>query len=499
MLKISFANAELPTQHALIVTVAEKHKLGEHGAKLDSKLDGVLKRAMVGSSFTGAKGDTLTVMAPGKSKLTRIVLAGIGEPEKADAGVMESVGGAAVAALGNNDSQAVFLVDGFDGIDVGIAAAHAALGARLRTYRFEKYLTKQKPEQKAQLKSLIFASDEQGKARKDFAELDKIADGVFLTRDLVSEPPNVLNPKTLAEICMELKGLDIKVEVLDEKKMKQLGMGSLLGVAQGSVIPARLVAMEWHGNPGAKNKSPVLFVGKGVTFDSGGLSLKPPAGMEQMKYDMAGAGAVIGAMKVLAGRKAKANVVGIVGLVENMPSGNAQRPGDVVTSMSGQTIEVLNTDAEGRLVLADVLWYGQEEYKPHCIVDLATLTGAIRIALGSEYAGLFCNDDRLSDQLVSAGKAVAEPLWRLPLGDAYDKLLESPIADMKNIGSGGGAGSITAAQFLQRFIQKGTPWAHLDIAAMAWLDVDKKICPKGASAYGVRLLDQFVRETVEGK
>lgn len=494
MLKISFANAALPAQHALILTVADKQKLGEQGTKLDRKLGGVLHRAMASGAFTGAKEQTLTILAPAKTRLSRIVLVGIGDPAKVEPALMENVGGAALAALGNKDAQAVFLVDSFKGMDAGESAAHAAYGARLRSYRFDKYRTKLKPDQKPHLKNLAVASADMAKARKVYADLDKITEGVFFTRDLVSEPPNVINPETLAKACQELKELGVKVDVLDEKKMKSLGMGSLLGVAMGSVIPPRLVSLSWQG--GAAGEKPALFVGKGVTFDSGGLSLKPPAGMEQMKYDMAGAGAVIGALKAIAGRKAKANVVGLVGLVENMPSGHAQRPGDVVTSMSGQTIEVLNTDAEGRLVLADALWYGQEEFSPRCVVDLATLTGAIRIALGTEYAGLFSNDDRLCDQLTAAGKKVEEPLWRFPLGEAYDKQLDSPIADMKNIGNGG-AGSITAAQFLQRFIKKGTPWAHLDIASVAWLDADKKTCPKGASAFGVRLLDQFVRDVVE--
>ena len=497
MLKITFANATLPAQHALIITVADKQKLGEQGAKLDKKLGGAIKRAMASGNFTGAKDATLTILAPAKTRLTRLVLVGIGEPAKADATVMENVGGSAYAALGNKDGQALLLVDEFKGFDAATAAAHAGYGARLRSYSFHKYHTKMKAEQKPQLKTLSVASADPSRARAAYADLDKIADGVFYTRDLVTEPPNVINPETLAKACLELKELGVVVTVLDEKKMKALGMGSLLGVAQGSTTPGRLVSMVWNG--GKKGDKPALFVGKGVTFDSGGLSLKPPAGMEQMKYDMAGAGAVIGAMKAIAGRKAKANVVGLVGLVENMPSGNAQRPGDVVTSMSGQTIEVLNTDAEGRLVLADALWYGQGEFNPRCVVDLATLTGAIRVALGEEYAGLFSNDDKLTEQLTQAGKKVEEPLWRFPLGDAYDRLLDSPIADMKNIGGGGGAGSITAAQFLQRFIKKGMPWAHLDIASMAWLGGDKKTCPKGASAFGVRLLDQFVRSELEGK
>lgn len=499
MLKISFASTALPSQHALIVTVNDKRKLGEYGAKLDRKLGGVMRRAMAGSSFTGAKDQTLTIVAPAKSRLTRLVLVGIGDSAKADGAVMESAGGAALAAIGNKETQAVFLVDTFKGLDVAAAAAHAAFGARLRSYRFDKYHTKLKPEQKPHLRTLTIASAVPDAARQAYGDLDKIADGVFLARDLVSEPANSLNPEAFAKACLELKVLGVKVEVFDEKKMRALGMGSLLGVAQGSVNPPRLVSMAWQGNPAAKDPAPVLFVGKGVTFDSGGLSLKPAEGMERMKYDMAGAGAVIGAIKALAGRKAKANVVGLVGLVENMVSGTAQRPGDVVTSMSGQTIEVLNTDAEGRLVLADALWYGQETFKPRCVIDLATLTGAIVVALGHEYAGLFTNDDKLHEQLTKAGKKVAEPVWRFPLGEVYDKQLDSPIADMKNIGSRGQAGSITAAQFLQRFVKRRTPWAHLDIAGMAWLDSDKKTAPKGASAYGVRLLDQFVADNCEAK
>jgi leucyl aminopeptidase len=500
MLKLTFSSAAaLPNRNALIVTVAGDRKLGEQGARLDRKLGGVIKRAMADSAFTGAKERTLAIMAPAKTRLTRLVLVGIGDAEKTNEAGMQRVGGVALAALGNKDGQAVLLIDEHKGLALSSAeaAAQAAFGARLRSYRFDKYHTRLKPEQKPQLRTLTIASASFTQARTLYAALDKVADGVFLTRDVVSEPPNIIYPETLAQQCNTLKSLGVKVDVLDEKRMKKLGMGSLLGVAQGSEKPPRLVAMSWNGHPSAKDKRPVVFVGKGVTFDSGGLSLKTAAGMEDMKWDMAGAGAVIGAIKALAGRKAKANVVGVVGLVENMPSGTAQRPGDVVTTMSGQTVEVLNTDAEGRLVLADALWYAQETFKPRCVIDLATLTGAIIVALGHEQGGLFTNDDALGEKLLQAGKDVDEPLWRLPLGEAYDKQLDSPIADMKNIGDKGSAGSITAAQFLQRFIKKGVPWAHLDIAAMAWLGKDKPVCPKGASAFGVRLLNRFVAENYE--
>ncbi len=502
MLKIVFSPATLPNRGVLVLTVATGQKLGEEGLRLDRKLGGVLKKAMAASTFSGAKEQLLTIVAPAKSRLSRLILVGLGDPIKASDVVMQRIGGTAMAALqGNKDTHAILLVDEFKGSSLpeGEAVAQAAFGARLRSYRFDKYRTKLKPDQKEHLKTLTVASAHAVKARKAYLSLDCIADGVFLTRDLVSEPPNIIYPETLAQQCNTLKSLGVKVEILDEKQMKKLGMGALLGVAQGSAKPGRLVTLSWQGNASAKDKRPVAFIGKGVTFDTGGISIKPAAGMEDMKWDMGGAGAVIGAMKALAGRKAKANVVGIVGLVENMPSGTAQRPGDIVTSMSGQTVEVINTDAEGRLVLCDAIWYAQEKFNPRCLIDLATLTGAIIISLGHEYAGLFSNDDTLSSQLIAAGKKVEEELWRFPMGDAYDKDIDSPAADMRNIGSGRGAGSITAAQFIYRFVKKGTPWAHLDIAGMAWQNRDKPVVPKGATAYGVRLLDRFVSDNIEGK
>jgi len=323
-----------------------------------------------------------------------------------------------------------------------------------------------------------------------------IAEGVALTKELVTEPANIIYPESFVERCKHLAELGVEISVLDDKDMAALGMGALLGVAQGSRRPARLLVMKWDGTGGSQER-PVALVGKGVTFDTGGISIKPAAGMEDMKWDMGGAGAVAGAMKALAGRKAKAYVVGVCGLVENMPDGNAQRPGDIVTSMSGQTIEVLNTDAEGRLVLCDALHWVQEKYNPEYVVDLATLTGAIIVSLGSEYAGLFSNSDELADKLTAAGKASGDPLWRFPLSKAYDKMIDSPIADMKNIG-GKGAGSITAAQFLGRFIKDGVKWAHLDIAGTVWADKAGPVWDKGATGFGVRLLDRFVADNFEG-
>jgi leucyl aminopeptidase len=501
MLKVIFSPAAVPVQNAVVLTVADKATLGAQGQKLDQKLGGILKRAMSDNRFTGAAEQTLTVLAPAKTKNSRIILVGIGDPAKATTMVFENAAGVALAALHHKDAQATMVIDSHKGLVISgaEAAAHAGLGALLRSYRFDKYRTKLKPEQKPSLKSVSISSADMAKAKLLFSNLEKVAGGVFLARDLVSEPPNVIYPETLAKECLALKSLGVKVEILDERQMKKLGMGALLGVAQGSINAPRLVSMEWKGDPDADDMRPVAFVGKGVTFDSGGLSLKPPAGMEDMKWDMAGAGAVIGAMMAIAGRKAKANVVGIVGLVENMPSGMAQRPGDVVTTMSGQTVEVLNTDAEGRLVLADALWYTQETFEPRCVVDLATLTGAIIVALGHEYAGLFANDDTLSADLTKIGSAMAEPLWRMPLGDGYDKHINSPIADMKNTGERGQAGSQAGAVFLQRYIQKGVPWAHLDIAGMAWSGRDRATCPKGATAFGVRLMDRYIAGVIEKK
>jgi leucyl aminopeptidase len=330
-------------------------------------------------------------------------------------------------------------------------------------------------------------------AKKAFADLDKLADGVVYARDLVTEPGNVLNPETYADRLKDLEKSGLEVEVLTLKDLKKLGMGALIGVGQGSKSESRVVVLRWNG--GKDGAAPVAFVGKGVTFDSGGLSLKTAKGMEDMKWDMGGSAAVVGTLLALAGRKAKVNAVGVVGLVENMPSSTAQRPGDVVTSMSGQTIEVLNTDAEGRLVLADILWYTQDRFKPVAMINLATLTGAIIIALGHEHAGLFSNNDALAEAILAAGSATGETLWRMPLGEAYDALLKSPIADMKNIGDGG-AGSAVAAVFLQRFVND-VPWAHLDIAGVAWANKDKGVVPKGASGWGVRLLDQLVKSRYE--
>jgi leucyl aminopeptidase len=478
----------LPKSGALVLLVHEGEKPSGIWQQADEATGGAIARALEVAEFKGAKGKSVNILAPGAG-LSRVVVIGLGKPlELNDRGLTEA-GGAAAAAVSRETSAAIAT-----GTLTAAQAADVALGAVLKSYRFDRYRTKEKPEDKPKLAKLSLLTGDAAKARSAWEPRKSVADGVFLTRDLVSEPPNVLNPAEMAERCKKLTSLGLKVEVLGPKEMQKLGFGALLGVAQGSVNEPRMVVMQWNGNGKGKGK-PIAFIGKGVTFDTGGISIKPAGGMEDMKWDMAGAGTVVGLMAALAGRKAKVDAVGLIGLVENMPSGTAQRPGDVVKSYSGQTIEVINTDAEGRLVLADVIWYCQEKFDPKFMVDLATLTGAIIIGLGHEHAGMFSNDDGLCQKLAEAGLAVGEKLWRMPLNDEYDKQIRSEIADMKNIG-GRPAGSITAAQFIQRFVNK-KPWAHLDIAGMAWSSKDSPTTPKGATAFGVRLLDRLVAEHYE--
>ncbi|HEX9703495.1 MAG TPA: leucyl aminopeptidase [Rhodospirillales bacterium] len=508
-MKIAFSDPGFAAAGAVAVGVLEGSRLTASARALDKKTRGGVKRALKASKFTGKAGQTLVVVAPAGTKLDRLLLVGLGKPKDIDANAVLKAGGAIYAALGNSGTRAATVqVDAVDGAATSAdrMAVGMAEGARLRSYRFDRYRTKQDKDEKPTLASLTLRCQGAAKARAAFQARDRVADGIAFTRDLVTEPPNVLYPESYAERIKELSKLGVKVEVLGEAQMKRLGMGALLGVGQGSDRESKLVVMQWHGagkagqgkGKGKTKDGPCCFVGKGVTFDTGGISLKPSAGMEDMKYDMGGSGVVVGLMKALAGRKARVNAVGVVGLVENMPGANAQRPSDVVTSMSGQTIEVLNTDAEGRLVLADALHYANDRFKPRFMVDLATLTGAIVVSLGNEYAGLFSNDDTLSKHLTDAGKATGEPVWRMPMGDAYDKQLNSDIADMKNISDGRGAGSITAAQFLKRFVGK-TPWAHLDIAGVAWTKKDLPTVPKGATAFGVRLLERLVADYYEEK
>jgi len=365
-------------------------------------------------------------------------------------------------------------------------------GYNLKSYSFEKYKSKKKSDTSAKIDVCVNKTE---KFKKEFETFLSVKEGVFLARDLVSEPPNELNPKNYTEEIKKLNKLGLKIEVFGEKDLKKMGMNSLLGVGQGSANETFLVTIKWNGKK--EKGKPLCFVGKGVCFDTGGISLKPARFMEEMKYDMGGSAVVVGLMKTLALRKAKVNAVGVVGLVENMPGSNAQRPGDIVKSYSGKTIEVLNTDAEGRLVLADALAYAEKEFKPKFIIDLATLTGAIIMALGEEYAGLFSNDDKLSEQLFRIGNSINEKVWRLPLHKNYDKLMNSKYADVQNINYAGGAGSITAAQFLQRFVSKDIPWVHLDIAGMAFSKKAASINAGGATGFGVRLLNDLVKNFYE--
>ena len=498
-MKIAFSKPQSPSEGTIVVGVLEGRVPTAAARALDDRSGGALMRAMAASRFEGKRDQSLAVLAPAGLAIGRILLLGLGKAEMLDALAAQGLGGVVAAQLASSGETHAWLeLDPPEGAPLGAAelAANLAFGLRLRAYQFDKYLTKRKAEDKPSLKKVTLLTESHSAAKAAFQPLDKVADGVLLARDLVSEPANVIHPESLAEEARKLAFVGVSVEVLGEKQMRKLGMGALLGVGQGSARESQLVVLRWMGakNPDA---APVVFVGKGVTFDSGGISLKAGQGMEDMKWDMAGAAAVIGAIRALAGRQAAVNAVGVVGLVENMPSSTAQRPGDVVTSMSGQTIEVINTDAEGRLVLADALFYAQQRFKPACLIDLATLTGSIVISLGNEYAGLFASDDELARRLVEAGAAAGEPLWRMPMGDAYDKLIKSDIADMKNVGGRDG-GSITAAQFLKRFVNK-VPWAHLDIAGMAWVKKDLPVCPKGATAFGVRLLDRLVADHYEDR
>ena len=487
MLDVRFAAPALPDTGALVLLIPQGIEPAGLWKSADEATGGAVSRALATVEFIGKEGQSCTILAPGAG-LSRIVAVGLGKLDELTEKRLEEAGGALVPLLAREPSATLAA-----GALNGEQAARLAFGAVLRGYRFDLYRTKQKPEDKPKLTALTVLTGQERDAAAVWEKLAAVAHGVFVARDLATEPPNILTPVEFANRIEKLSALGLEVEVIGPEQMLAWGFGALMGVAQGSAQPARMVVMQWHG--GKAGEKPVAFIGKGVTFDTGGISIKPAAGMEDMKWDMAGAGAVTGLMAALAGRKAAVNAVGVVGLVENMPGSNAQRPGDVVRSYSGQTIEVLNTDAEGRLVLADVLWYAQEKFDPKFMVDLATLTGAMIVALGHEHGGMFSNDEDLAAKLLAAGAASSETLWRLPMGPEYDKQLKSDIADMKNI-TGRPGGSITAAQFIARFVN-GKPWAHLDIAGMAWAAKDLPTVPKGASGYGVRLLDRMVADHFE--
>ena len=486
MLTITFRADRPSDARSLALPVAKDESVD---SRVPPELADVAKAAS--AKFSGDAGSIVELHAPLDGAVRRILLVGTGADLAA-----EKAGSALVARLLTSGETALTIdLTAIDAAKRADFAARVAQAAMLRSWRFDLYRTKLPEKQKPTLAQVeIVVGDMLDAAEAAWMPLKAVAEGVAFTRTLVTEPANILYPESFVERCRELADLGIEIEVLDEAAMRKLGMGALLGVAQGSVRAPRLLCLKWDGTGGKAD--PVAFVGKGVTFDTGGISLKPGPGMEDMKWDMGGAGAVAGAMKTLALRKAKAHVIGVCGLVENMPDGKAQRPGDVVTTASGQTVEVLNTDAEGRLVLCDAIWWVQHTYKPKTIVDLATLTGAMIISLGHEHGGIFSNDDDLAAQLVAAGKAVEEKLWRMPMGEAYDKLIDSPIADIKNIGPRE-AGSITAAQFIRRFVDDGVKWAHLDIAGMVWTSKPGTLWDKGATGYGVRLLDRFVKDVLE--
>jgi leucyl aminopeptidase len=495
---IRFVPLSAPLAPTVLLTVGLAIELGQIGGRLDKQSNGAIARAAEVAGFTGKARATLEILAPHGLEVRRVVLLGMGRPEQAEALDWTRLGGVGWVQAAARPAETASLVVDRPGTHAD-SIARMAEGVLLRAYAFKKYKARKSSDDNGENGSskppsvLMVHCEDPTAAEAAFAERIAVVDGVYLARDLVNEPANALGPVEFADRLAGLGIPGLEVEILDVEQLRHLGMGALLSVGQGSARESRVAVMQWNGGKGrAKSKAPVCFIGKGVVFDTGGLSMKPAAGMEDMKGDMGGAACVAGLLVALARRKANVNAVGLVGLVENMPSGTAMRPGDIITAMSGQTIEVLNTDAEGRLVLADVLWYAQERFKPRFMVDLATLTGAIMVALGKEHAGLFANNDRLARELEEAGIATGERVWRMPLLPAYDKLIDSKNADMKNIGGRFG-GAITAAQFLQRFVKDGAlPWAHLDVAGTAMDSSRDDINQSWGSGWGVRLLDSLV-------
>ncbi len=491
-MKLTFAPAGLPKAGTIVLFASEGGKLASLGQDLDKATKGHLSNAMKAAGFEGKKDQVVDILAP-SDNYNRVFIYGLGKTELTKPSDQELLGGALVGVLVAakvKDAHIIVAFPGEKSTDSDIAA-NLASGAALRDYAFDTYKSKKK--NISPLHSMTFHVAGHLTADRSFASLAAVRDGNHFARNLVNEPANVLFPVEFANRVKALSKLGVKVEIFTPAQMKKLGMDALLGVGLGSPHESRMVVMSWNG--GKKGDKPIAFIGKGVTFDTGGISIKPAAGMEDMKGDMAGAACVSGLMMTLAKRKAKANVIGAIGIVENAVDGKAQRPGDVVKSMSGQTIAVLNTDAEGRLVLADVLWYVQNRFNPKFMINLATLTGAILVALGKEHAGLFSNNDQLSERLSEAGYATGEKVWRMPLTPEYDKLIDHEVADMKNIG-GRFAGSITAGQFLQRFVNN-VPWAHLDIAGTAMDSNKTAISQSWANGWGVRLLNFLVAKHYE--
>ncbi|MGB7256818.1 MAG: leucyl aminopeptidase [Pseudolabrys sp.] len=495
-MKLGFAPFATPAKGILIVFCDDELAFGSATRKALGSARDLVARAAKAERFSGKSGSSLDIVMPSGLSVSRLIVIGAGKTASLDSKSFLKFGGIAMGKVPSSAAEAAVFAELPGGAMKAEQSADLALGVTLRAYAFERYKTKRKDDddRRTAVKVSIAVGDVAA-ARKAFLAREAIGNGVVMARDLVNEPANVLYPEEFARRTGALKKQGVVVEVLDIKAMKKLGMNALLGVGQGSRRDSRMVVMRWNG--GKKNDGPVAFIGKGVCFDTGGISIKPAGGMEDMKGDMAGAACVVGLMHALAARKAKVNAVGVIGLVENMPDGNAQRPGDIVTSMSGQTIEIINTDAEGRLVLADALWYTAKRFKPKFMVNLATLTGAIIVALGHEYAGMFSNDDKLADRLTKSGLATGEPVWRMPLGPEYDKQIDSKFADVKNTGAGRWGGAITAAQFLQRFVADKTPWAHLDIAGTGFDSRQTEINKSWGSGWGVRLLERLVADYYE--
>lgn len=497
-LKIEFAGLQMPKQGTLILFVGDDLALPALGkAKWPAEFETAVKKAASAEGFKGKAKSSLGLAAPAGLEADKVILFGTGTVEDRAKADPVMVGGKIMGLLGKAKSATVMLAGPKGLVVTPEAAASLALGMRLRAYAFDRYKSKKDEDAPKGDVAITIATADAAAAKKIWALESGVADGVELARDLVNEPPNVLYPAEFGRRAAELEKLGVDVEILDGKKLEKIGMRALLGVGQGSERDSRVAIMRWNGGKKSSKDKPVAFIGKGVCFDTGGISIKPAGGMEDMKGDMAGAACVVGLMHALAARKAKVNAVGIIGLVENMPDGNAQRPGDIVTSLSGQTIEIINTDAEGRLVLADVLWYTKDRFKPQFMIDLATLTGAIMVALGQDNAGLFCNNDELAERLTKAGLETGEHVWRMPLGPTYDKMIDSKFADMKNTGGRFG-GAITAAQFLKRFVGD-VPWAHLDIAGTAMGSPASDINQSWSSGWGVRLLDRLVRDHYEAE
>lgn len=488
-MKVNFVS-KLTEKNEILALVTDKKSLSDF-KELDKNLLSKINHAVNCENFEFSKFASLEIINDKNNLFSKIIIISPGQKSLVSGNDLAIIGGKInqISSKSKNKKVSVLVASEFSNdenlVEIGF-------GATLNTYKFDKYKSKKKAIK--QINEITIISKNAVKLKNKFKQKKSVAEGIFLARDLVNEPSNILNPEEYAKRIKGLSKYGLKVEVLNETKMKKLGMWSLLGVGRGSQYESQLVIMKWDGNKTKKSK-PLCFVGKGVCFDSGGISLKPGNKMEEMIGDMGGSAAVVGLMKALALRKAKVNVVGVVGLVENMPDGTAQKPGDIVKSMSGQTIEIQNTDAEGRLVLADALWYAQDKYKPEIMIDLATLTGAIVMSLGNKMAGIFSNNDDLSDKLLDAGRDSGDNVWRLPLSDSYDKMINSKFADMKNIGLGG-AGSITAAQFLKRFVNK-VPWVHIDIAGTATGMEKSSINTSWATGFGVNLLNTLVSKFYE--